>query len=285
MRTRRELSIVMLFVLGFFLAAFNEWPPVHAMMDWRAKRNARAVQDLEMDNYQIYDHDGGEPAFLSIDFRKGKHFWNPQIAIWLEDSSGNYLETLLVTRSTARGLFFAGRTSSNFRQADTATNADGAPTRRVDALPFWSHKRGVKYPDGFYSPLPSAPLPDGITGATPIGNFHYKSPSRGDEIPDVFRIRVEVNVAFDDNEYYSEYDFLEDTLYHSGTGLMGQPSVIYGTTVRKSDDHRYYLLALDGHGHHSGSTGELFPDTRTLTTAGFIVERIVVGINDGWYSQ
>jgi hypothetical protein len=94
---------------------------------------------------------------------------------------------------------------------------------------------------------------------------------------------VEVNVAFDENEFYSEYDFLEDSIYHGGTGLLGQPSLIYGTTVRKSDGQQYYLLSLLGHGHHSGATGELIADMKTITTARYVVERIVVGVKEEWY--
>ena len=100
-----------------------------------------------------------------------------------------------------------------------------------------------------------------------------------------FRVMVEVNVAFDENEYYSEYDFLEDSLYHGGTGLLGQPSLIYGTTINHKDTERYHVLSLLGHGHHSGATGELIADIRTITTAKGIVERIVVGIGEDWYSE
>ena len=126
-------------------------------------------------------------------------------------------------------------------------------------------------------------MPDAITSATPKSNFYFKTSSKDIDNLDSFRVMVEINVAFDDNEYYSEYDFLEDTLYHGGTGLLGQPSLVYGTTVNRSDDERYYLLSLLGHGHHSGGSGELFDDTKTITTAKYIVERIVIGVRETWY--
>ena len=88
---------------------------------------------------------------------------------------------------------------------------------------------------------------------------------------------------FDENEYYSEYDFLEDSLYHGGTGLLGQPSLIYGTTINAKDAQRYYLLQLLGHGHHSGATGNLTLDVKTISTARYIVERIVVGMKEHLY--
>jgi hypothetical protein len=252
-------------------------------MDLRASRNTRVENDISLSEYQTYDYSKGEDPGITIDFLKGKHFWSPQVAIWLEDSAGNYIGTLLVTTSAAKGLFYSGRSASNFKESDDSKIEEDTPTRRVDALPYWSHKRNHKYGDGFYSPPPGEPLPDGITGATPMGNFYLNAPEKGIDDLTAFRIMVEVNVAFDENEFYSEYDFLEDSIYHGGTGLLGQPSLIYGTTVRKSDGQQYYLLSLLGHGHHSGATGELIADMKTITTARYVVERIVVGVKEEWY--
>jgi hypothetical protein len=285
MTVRKEFLVIVFILTGIFSASYFEVPPIRQMMDWKATRNATAENKVSFSDYQFYDRSNGEEPELTVDFLKGKHFWNPQVVIWLEDSAGNYLETLLVTTSTARGLFYSGRSAENFKQSDEVKTEENNPTRRVDALPYWSHKRGHKYPDGFYSPPPDQPLPDAITGATPKENFHVKSDPPSLEKLTAFRVLVEVNVAFDENEYYSEYDFPEDSLYHSGTGLLGQPSVIYSATISKSDQNRYYVLSLLGHGHHSGSTGELFADMKTLSTARYIVERIVVGVNERWYNE
>jgi hypothetical protein len=283
MRLREEFMVVFAVLTGIFSIAFYEPEPVRKLMDWRSSRNTKTESEVSISQYQIYDYTKGEDPDITIDFVKGKHFWNPQLAIWLEDSSGNYLETLLVTTSTARGLFYSGRSASNFKNTDRVKEEEDAPTRRVDALPYWSHKRNHKYSDGFYSPHPSQPLPDAITGATPRENFYFIS---GDSViykTTSFRLMVEVNVAFDENEYYSEYDFLDDSLYHGGTGLLGQPSLIYGTTIRNDDAQRYYILSLIGHGHHSGATGDLVSGMNTITTAKYVVERIVVGISENWY--
>lgn len=283
MRIRKEFLIVLLVLTGVFAFTFYEPAPVRKLMDWRASVNTRSNQQVSVSGYEIYDYSNGDDPYLTVDFLKGKHFWNPQIAIWLEDSAGNFVETLLVTTSTARGLFYAGRSAANFKESDEVKAEENAPTRRVDALPYWSHKRNHRYGDEFYSPPPTEPLPDAITGATPKENFYFRSPANAIENLGAFRIMIEVNVAFDDNEYYSEYDFPEDSLYHSGTGLLGQPSLIYGANISRNDDHRYYLLHLLGHGHHAGATGELFAETGTVTTAKYVVERIVVGINEDWY--
>lgn len=283
MRLRKEFLIVLALIASLFAFTYYEPTPIKKLMDWRAARNTRALNEISFSEYEIYDHTNGENADITIDFLKGKHFWNPQVAVWIEDSSGNYIETLLVTTSTAKGLFYSGRSASNFKQTDGAKVEENTPTRRVDALPYWSHKRNHQYRDGLFSPPPDQPLPDAISSATPRGNFYFKASHQRIENRTSFRVLVEVNVAFDENEFYSEYDFLNDTLYHSGTGLLGQPSLVYEAHVRKTDKHRYYVLELVGHGHHSGATGELITELGTITTAKHVVERIVAGIREDWY--
>jgi hypothetical protein len=281
---KKEILIVSTVMGLFFTAAYFDWQPVKALMDWKAATNARATQAVSVSDYEVVDHSQGEEPFLTVDFLKGKHFWHPQVAIWLEDTSGNYMETLVVTTSTARGLFYSGRSAENFRDFDNAKSEEAKETTRVDALPVWSHKKCMKYPDGFYSPPPDHPLPDGITMATPSGNFYFKG--QGPAInATAFRVMVEVNVAFDENEYYSEYDFVDDSLYHGGTGLLGQPSIVYSTIVHKRDKSNYYLMEKIGRGHHSGIDGLIYGDLNTLTTAHYIVERLVVGVSEKWYKR
>jgi hypothetical protein len=281
---RREFLFVVTGISVFFFAAYFEWQPIRSVMNWKAATSARAANQVNVTNYEVIDRSVGEDPFITVDFLKGKHFWHPQVAIWMEDSLGNYLETLVVTTSTAQGLFYSGRSADNFREFDDAKNDEGKPTRRVDALPVWSHKRNIKHTDGFYSPSPDHRMPDAVTMATPSGNFYLKSP-RTLLDGDAFKIMVEINVAFDENEYYSEYDFVEDALYHGGTGLLGQPSIIYGAVIKRTDTENYYLLKEIGRGHHSGSTGAIFTDLNTLTTARHVVERLVVSVNESWYTR
>lgn len=284
MKLRMEFLTVFAVVVAVFVMALTELAPIRLMMDWRASVNAQGEHILEPPVYQYYDYTGGTEPQITIDFLRGKHFWNPQVAIWIEDLNGNHLQTLMVTTSTAKGLFYSGRTALNFKISDEAKSVENASVRRVDALPYWSHRRGVKYPDGLYSPPTNEPLPDGITGATPVGDFYFSGKGDFEEL-DALVVMVEVNVAFDENEYFSEYDFPEDTLYHSGTGLLGQPSIVYSASFKRSDTTRYKLMTMIGHGHHSGSSGELFSSLDRLTTAHFITERIVVGVSESWFGK
>ena len=212
---------------------------------------------------------------LSLELKKAKHFWHPQVAIWVEDTSGNYLETLYVTKATAKGIFLGGRTKDNYKELDTNTENEDDSYRRVNALPVWSHKRGVIYSDGLYVPTFDDPIPDGITGATPLSNFKVNTSV---DYSQPIVIKLEINVAFDDNEYYSEYDFADDEVFHNGTGQLGQPSLIYSAIVDTTDQKSHYVMDIEGHGHHSGQDGEVFTDLSKLTTALQVVEYIVVGL-------
>jgi len=218
--------------------------------------------------YQLSDDSN-----ISIELRAGKHFWFPQIAIWTTDTRDKYLETLFVTHSTAKGEFYGGRTKHNFKSFDQ-DGENKFEIRRVDALPYWSEKRGVLAVDGRYAPTQDSPLPDGISGATPDGNIRLNARSN---LNQPFKIWVELNVAFDDNKYYSQYDMPEDSLYHSGTGLLGQPSVVYVATVDPEQLQKHYILEYAGHTHPS-KYQPLTEATAGLTTALEILDLGIVSL-------
>lgn len=265
---------VLALVALFFTGAFFQTEPFLSFMDFGANLKASSNKEVNLSAYEIVEMNLSKEVQLNIDLLRSEHYWHPQMAVWVEDTLGNYVETIFVSKATAQGLFFGGRSKNNFKEFDGKKEAVG-DYRRVNALPVWSHKRGVTYPDGMYVPTKEDPLPDAITGATIIDNF--KLLSSIDSMAS-FILKVEINVAFDDNEYYSEYDFPEDEVYHNGTGQLGQPSIIFESLIDLRADKGYYLMDLIGHGHHSGQSGEIYKDLSKLTTAKEIVERIVVGV-------
>lgn len=225
----------------------------------------------EVSNWSyIYELDSG--GNLELEVKAGLHFFYPQFALWVADSSGNYLETILTTYSTATGSFYGGRTKENFKTLDKNEGGDRV-VLRVDALPYWSHQRNVQYADGLFTPSKEEPLVDAISGATPVGDFKVRKQFISNK---KFKVYLEVNVAFDDNEYYSEYDFAEDSVYHSGAGLLGQPSLVYEALIDPTDGNKYYFMHLIGHGHHSGANGSLNRKLSTITTAKEILDRIIL---------
>lgn len=266
--------IILFVIILFFSSAYYQISPVNSLMNYGAKQKAKAGTSTQSSAYEVIEMNLENDIQLSLDLLRSEHFWHPQVAIWTEDSLGNFQNTLFVTKATAKGIFSGGRTKDNFKTFDSEpTNSDETDYRRVDALPVWSHKRGVQYPDGMFTPTADQPLPDAITGATPLDNF--KLDTSIDSLSK-FVLKFEINVAFDDNENYSEFDFPDDETFHNGTGQLGQPSLIFEAKIDMSDGKNYYLMELFGHGHRSGGNGEIYKELESLTTALNIVERIVV---------
>ena len=85
-----------------------------------------------------------------------------QLAVWLADEDGGYVDTVYVTRGVAqKGL--------GNRKGRLDAKLGGA---RASSLPVWAHARGVDYGDGNFYPPKDKPLPDAITSATPkAGEF------------------------------------------------------------------------------------------------------------------
>jgi len=256
----RKHPVVLIFILSASMVVLSSGAslPEHLIRDY-----ARLQQLLQTQpDHSLTVYEFAEPPNLSVELRAGQQFWFPQVAIWITDTAGHYMKTLFVTHSTAKGEFYGGRTKQNFKEFDQSMGNE-MEIHRVDALPYWSYQHGVQAEDGLFAPTRNHPLPDGISGATADGSMLLHSKVDTDQ---PFKLHVELNVAFDDNRFYSAYDFPEDTLYHSGTGLMGQPSVVYTTTIYPHHQTKHYLLQYQGHTHPT-QYGPLTSDTEKLTTA------------------
>ena len=245
-------------------------PPFDSMLNAYLKFKSKQPHSNSSGN-TIYELDVNPD--LSLVVKSGNHFWFPQIAVWVEDTTGRYIKTLFVTNSTAKGHFLGGRTKENFKDIDGSGLKINNEFRRVNALPYWSHARGIIAEDGLYAPTINSPLPDGISGATPNGSFELRTNFFTQK---KYIVKLEVNVAFDDNRYYSEYDYPEDSLYHSGTGLLGQPSVVYSTFVDRNNEN--YLFSYTGHTYPSGTSQYLFKDKEGLTTALEIIDYAILQV-------
>lgn len=207
-----------------------------------------------------YYESAPQPLFFGLSYRS-----TPQVAIWLENMKGNYLQTLYVTSKIA---------SSDFRLASFSNTEK---QRRPEALPYWSHKRGIMATDGLMVPLNQLGDLDGVTAATPSGHYDVSSIATTDNKQ--FRVLMEINRSYDFNDYYSQNRFPDDPVY-SGTGSSGQPSIIYSATVNVDRHKRFYILETIGHGHHSGRDGKLYTDMTGIDTALQLIERVVVGIGE-----
>lgn len=208
----------------------------------------------------------GKGQVIEIGFVKGTAHYFPLMAIWMEDTLGNFVQTLYVAESIAIGVFGHG-------DASTGKWMPGE-IRRPAALPYWGHRRGIQAEDGLYLPSPENPLPDAYTGATPPGSFVLRT--RADEpLEKPFHLFFEVNQSWDWNRYWTNNRYPGDMDYHSSA----QPALVYKTMIDPNDPRDEYIMEPEGRSHQSGATGELFDDLYTLTTALNIAERITVKFN------
>lgn len=197
-----------------------------------------------------------QPIFLNISYTSV-----PQIVVWMETLDGEYVDTLYVTGKTS---------NSSYRTSDEEPDV----VRRPEALPYWSHKRGVVASDGLYMPEHNNTDFDGITAATPKVDYQVDMPTPS---VDRYKLMVEVNRSYDFNEYYSETRFPNDTVY-SGPGSSGQPSLVYEAIVDPAKA-KQFIFNLVGHGHHSGKDGVLYRGLENITTAKNILDFIVATLD------
>ncbi|HEX8954117.1 MAG TPA: CFI-box-CTERM domain-containing protein [Polyangia bacterium] len=80
----------------------------------------------------------GSCRLVEITFRPAAHL---QLAVWIEDPAGNYVDTAYVTRST--GALGLGNRPGNARFKSAYRWPYG---RREMVLPVWAHARGKQYP-------------------------------------------------------------------------------------------------------------------------------------------
>lgn len=174
----------------------------------------------------------------------------PQIAIWVEDTEGNYIHTLYATEKI---------TTKNWAKApsDRASKIE-----RMEALPVWTHK-AQRNQATF----------DAVSAATPKGGATLNTQAQVLSGP--FLIWAEVNMSTDFNAFYPKEAKKGDANYSGGEMGSGQPALLYGASVDLAAG-RSYTLALSGHSSVDGSDGLLYGDLSTITTASDIIDRIEV---------
>jgi len=212
---------------------------------------------------KITSNKSGEGPRLQLEFVRGTAHNHPLMAVWVEDTEGNYVQTLFVAESLGKGIFQHGdATSGKWLPADI---------RRPAALPVWSHSRGVIEPDGLFVPTPENAVADAYTGATPLISFILDT--RLDK-PGLrkFYVLFEINQTWDWNEYWTNNKYPDDNVYKTSC----QPSLIYRALVDLDDGINEYEMKLIGRGHHSGKNGEIYTDLETMTTALNITRSLVI---------
>ncbi|MDA3818133.1 MAG: hypothetical protein PF486_12200 [Prolixibacteraceae bacterium] len=227
----------------------------------------RKVAPIEPE--RLVSNSGKDGTELVVSFYGGTEHNHPTFAIWVEDLQGNYIETLFVTEYVATGIYGYADLGDG-----TWDNKPGK-AQRPATLPYWLHKKGLMDDNGQILPTPDYPIADAISGATPSDDFVLKAIATN-ELPDKFRMLMEVNQTWDWNEYWHNSLYPDNADYKSSC----QPALVYAVTVDKSDPGKEYYLNPIGHSHYDGSNGELFTDITTLTTAKNIVHKVLVKISE-----
>jgi hypothetical protein len=214
---------------------------------------------------ELFTNMNGNGVALELNLVKGKSFNHPTFAVWLEDTSGQFIQTLFVTRSFGKGIFTYGDPSGG--------NWKSGEVRRPAALPYWSHKAGISSGIQNYVPDKNHPVPDGLTGATPQGSFVLKT--RGNaQNPELVNVLLEINQTWDWNTSWTNNKYPGDREYKTSS----QPAVVYSATIDRSKPGSPVELLPVGRSSYNGSDGKLYSDLETLTTALKIVEKITVTV-------
>jgi hypothetical protein len=226
--------------------------------------SARKTTPIVIDDI-IETNTGEGGTRLDLRFLKGDEHNHPLMAVWTEDTLGNYIETLYVAESIGTGIFQRGDKSEGKWMP--------GPIRRPAALPYWGHKRGIQASDGYYIPEPENPLPDAITGPTPQSSFILRT-FTSSKNKDPFVVLFEINQSWDWNKYWTNNKYPDDEDYKTSS----QPAVVYMAKIEPLKTGETFRLEPVGHSHYSGKNGILYDDLGTLTTALEIADEITVTV-------
>lgn len=233
---------------------------------------------------QITTNSSISDSHIQILFNKGPEFVTkvtPLYAIWIEDTTGNFIQNLFVCQAPA----------TNVMRYNSAHRAN------PQALPYWSHKACIEAEywiskesnNGSFmsendsnaeldllhlsipSSEPNGPIPadlDAVTGPTVFTDFILIS--KYTNSLDSYKVNFEINKSYDTNSYFNS--FFSTDKYYAGSE---QPSLIYSATIDLTTEKKIYEMELIGAGHHSGRDGILYT-TQNHTTALDMVESLFV---------
>ena len=230
-----------------------------------SKTAVKSGKEVTEEKTVVITNPAGKGEKILVELTRGKSFYYPLFAIWVEDSSGRYIQTLYVAKSVATGVFRMGKEGKNWWVE--------APKRAPQTLPFWAHKRGIQASDGLFVPDSTTSVPDAYSGATPVRGFILESHA-DNHLPLRFKVMLEINQNWDWNEYWTNDRYPDDENYK----MSCQPSLVFEADINLKSPKETYPMNPVGHGHYSGKTGELFPDLSSLTTALHIADSIIVSV-------
>jgi hypothetical protein len=182
----------------------------------------------------------------------------PQMAYWIEDSTGGYVETIYVSPFTWEAL-------------------QKGSVKRPEALPVWLGRYRAAHadqPDGVSGATEKKGAePDGVSGATPHEQFSHEWDVPASLPQGRYRVLAELNNSFDYNDTYAKNLKKGDPNYN---GVNGQPSVVWIATVTIHEQPDTVTMRIAGHGDHTGHSARLFPHVDGVTSASQMVRQMLV---------
>ncbi len=183
----------------------------------------------------------------------------PQMAIWLEDMNGNFIQNIYITEKTAK---------QNWKIAP-GDKIPNSLVQRPEALPIWLHKQ-----DGFakiQNQLKNAQL---VTSSTPKKSLNIETKTNSQS--GRYVVCAEINHSTDFNETYKK-SLPKNSEYYNGEKYgNGQPSLLYKGIIDLNKSNQSIILNLAGSGSPNGQNGEIQAINDFITTAKTIVKRITV---------
>ena len=192
----------------------------------------------------------------------------PQMAIWIEDVEGRYLQTLYVSRRVAEQSW-RGSPLEGVKRSEIS---------RPSALPVWSHRAGRKA--GWQATVTGAEdavaSVDATTGATPKTAYTLEAGLLLPQTP--FIVMLEVNSSTDFNEAFPRDARPRDAGYSGGPWGSGQPALVLRAELDPGTSYGPVPLQLAGHSSPDGGDGDLRTDMEGFTTARAILDKVTVEI-------
>lgn len=208
------------------------------------------VSNVPQTVYYNDDKSGDEGISLIIELEAGKSYSYPTYVIWIEDTLGNYIRTIFVTKSYATGIYTYEMVN------DTTWVNNSGKSIQPAALPVWTYKKGII--NNNFIPSPNSPFIDALTGATPSADASINF-SDFNNMP--LKVFVEVNQICDWNTFWTSSKYSDSPAYRHSA----QPSLVYCGTITSEDS--IISMTPIGHGDPLGKSAEIVDGVNTLTTA------------------
>lgn len=129
---------IFLIILLVSIGVYFDVPILNSVYNWGNEiRNNQIGKSEETFHYQIIELDKKVGSHkINIELKKGEAFQYPLFAVWIEDSIGNYIENLYISRVISSSTF-------DYR-TKIGDKWVAAIKRRPEVVPYWSNKRGIK---------------------------------------------------------------------------------------------------------------------------------------------